>query len=186
MAGEIAVKAERAGASAAWHPSCFVCKHCKELLADLVYFYHNKNVYCARDLALLLKIPRCAACDELIFTKEYTKAEEGTYHFQHFCCFICDLPLAGEKYVHDEKSNQPVCIQCYEMHFSNKCGVCQKVIAPTEQGVSFKSTHYHAVTCFKCQFLGCRKSLLGSRFCVKESMPFCSSKCLNAVFSTAL
>ena len=181
MSGEVAVKAERAGRNSAWHPTCFKCKHCHQLLADLIYFFHDKNVYCARDLALILNIPRCAACDELIFTKEYTKAEGIDYHLKHFCCFNCDLALAGEKYVHDEKTNQPLCLKCYHQFFANTCGVCKNVIAPTEQGVSFKDTHYHAITCFKC--VGCEKSLIGSRFCVKENMLFCSSVCVNSVLN---
>ncbi len=73
--GTVVVKAARAGKNVAWHPSCFTCKTCNELLADLVYFYHESNIYCARDLAAILKIPRCKACDELIFTKKYTAAE---------------------------------------------------------------------------------------------------------------
>lgn len=73
--GTVVVKAARAGKDAAWHPQCFTCKTCNELLADLVYFYHESDVYCARDLAAILKIPRCKACDELIFTKKYTAAE---------------------------------------------------------------------------------------------------------------
>lgn len=73
--GTVVVKAARAGKNVAWHPQCFTCKTCDELLADLVYFYHEGNIYCARDLATILKIPRCKACDELIFTKKYTAAE---------------------------------------------------------------------------------------------------------------
>lgn len=73
--GTVVVKAARAGKNVAWHPNCFTCKTCNELLADLVYFYHEGNIYCARDLATILKIPRCKACDELIFTKKYTAAE---------------------------------------------------------------------------------------------------------------
>lgn len=73
--GTVVVKAARAGKNVAWHPQCFTCKTCNELLADLVYFYHESNIYCARDLAAILKIPRCKACDELIFTKKYTAAE---------------------------------------------------------------------------------------------------------------
>jgi hypothetical protein len=44
----------------------------QELLADLLYYYESGKVYCARDYAAKAKIPRCAACDELIFATEYT------------------------------------------------------------------------------------------------------------------
>nr|CAD7577754.1 unnamed protein product [Timema californicum] len=64
--GEVAVFAERAGENAMWHPQCFTCHTCKELLVDLVYFFYKSNVYCGRHFADLLNIPRCFACDEVM------------------------------------------------------------------------------------------------------------------------
>lgn len=32
---------------------------------DLIYFYHNGEVYCGRHYTQLLDIPRCFACDEV-------------------------------------------------------------------------------------------------------------------------
>lgn len=107
-AGTVAVKAQRAGSETAWHPKCFTCNKCGDLLADLVYFYHQGNIYCGRDLAEILKIPRCKACDELIFTKEYTAAEGETFHIKHFCCYHCDEPLAGQEYTPDDETNMPL------------------------------------------------------------------------------
>nr|CAD7459412.1 unnamed protein product [Timema tahoe] len=63
--GEVAIFAERAGENAMWHPQCFTCHTCKELLVDLVYFFYKSNVYCGRHFADLLNIPRCFACDEI-------------------------------------------------------------------------------------------------------------------------
>lgn len=178
--GDVAVKAERAGKDIAWHPKCFVCFQCKELLADLVYFFHTGNVYCARDLAVILKIPRCQACDELIFTKEYTAAEGATFHIKHFCCYQCDTPLAGQQYLPDEKTNMPLCLKCYDEFHAELCQRCNMVIKPTEQGVAWAKIHWHG-TCFICSGLNCGKSLIGGRFCVKNNMPFCSSACVNSL-----
>ncbi|XP_038108774.1 uncharacterized protein LOC6039974 [Culex quinquefasciatus] len=181
--GEVAVKAERAeksGKSAAWHPQCFKCEDCKELLADLVYFYHGGKVYCARDLANMLKIPRCSACDELIFTKEYTAAEGSTFHIKHFCCYHCDAPLAGQQYIPDEKSNMPLCLTCYDTFFAKSCHNCGGIIGPAEQGVAWGNIHWHG-PCFLCCGKGCGKSLIGGRFCVRNEMPFCSPQCLKSV-----
>jgi len=66
--GEIVVHAWRAGKEACWHPACFQCTTCQELLVDLVYFYQEGRVYCGRHHAELLK-PRCSACDEVRKTK---------------------------------------------------------------------------------------------------------------------
>lgn len=180
--GEVAVKAARAGKDFAWHPSCFKCSRCHELLADLVYFFHAGNVYCARDLAIVLKIPRCNACDELIFTKEYTAAEKQTFHIKHFCCLHCDAPLAGKQYIPDEKSNMPLCLPCYDQFFADKCRRCQRTIEPQEQGVSWGQIHWHG-KCFTCAGLNCGVSLIGGRFCVKNEQPFCSPLCVRSIIS---
>ncbi|XP_050324402.1 testin [Bactrocera neohumeralis] len=178
--GEVAVKAERAGKEIAWHPECFKCYTCRELLADLVYFFHGGQVYCGRDLAINLKIPRCKACDELIFTKEYTAAEGATFHIKHFCCYHCDTPLAGQQYIPDEKTNMPLCLKCYNEFFAATCQRCNRQIEPTDQGVAWGDVHWHSV-CFICAGVDCGKSLIGGRFCVKQKMPFCSPTCVRSI-----
>lgn len=178
--GEVAVKAERAGKEIAWHPECFKCYTCRELLADLVYFFHGGQVFCGRDLAVNLKIPRCKACDELIFTKEYTAAEGATFHIKHFCCYHCDLPLAGQQYIPDEKSNMPLCLKCYEEYFAIACQRCSQPIGPSDQGVAWVDIHWHD-TCFTCAGKDCGKSLIGGRFCVKHNKPFCSPACVRSI-----
>ncbi|UYV67792.1 hypothetical protein LAZ67_5002076 [Cordylochernes scorpioides] len=64
-AGEVGVVAPRLGeADAAWHPACFTCTTCEELLVDLTYCAKDGALYCERHYAEQLK-PRCAACDEV-------------------------------------------------------------------------------------------------------------------------
>lgn len=60
----MAIFASRAGPSPCWHPACFVCATCQELLVDLIYFYQNGKILCGRHHAELLK-PRCSSCDEV-------------------------------------------------------------------------------------------------------------------------
>ena len=64
MVGEVAVFASRAGEEKCWHPGCFVCCVCNNLLVDLIYFFKDGNIYCGRHYAECYK-PRCAACDEV-------------------------------------------------------------------------------------------------------------------------
>jgi hypothetical protein len=182
LAGDVAVKTEGSKNPLNFHPKCFKCFTCKELLIDLIYFHHNNNVYCARDLAIKLGIPRCQGCDELIFTKEYTVAEGCNFHLKHFCCYYCDIPLGGERYVHDDKTNLPLCIKCYMQNFAAYCNRCKNSISPEEEGVNFNSIHWHT-NCFTCSGKDCEKSLIGQRFCVKtdENLPFCSAKCVNSI-----
>ena len=63
-ASEIGVVAPKFGNRTLWHPSCFVCCVCEELLVDLTYCVHDDLLYCERHYAEQLK-PRCAACDEV-------------------------------------------------------------------------------------------------------------------------
>lgn len=60
----MAIFASRAGPGPCWHPSCFMCSTCQELLVDLIYFYQNGKILCGRHHAELLK-PRCSSCDEV-------------------------------------------------------------------------------------------------------------------------
>ena len=62
--GDVAVFAARAGSDICWHPQCFVCKTCDELLVDLVYFFKDNEIYCGRHYADFFR-PRCQACDEV-------------------------------------------------------------------------------------------------------------------------
>jgi hypothetical protein len=62
--GDVCVFASRAGPNTCWHPACFTCCVCKELLVDLIYFYREGKLYCGRHHAETLK-PRCSACDEV-------------------------------------------------------------------------------------------------------------------------
>ena len=66
LGGDLAVTASRAGPTVFWHPKCFVCVVCSDLLVDLIYFHGAGTglVYCGRHHAETLK-PRCAACDEV-------------------------------------------------------------------------------------------------------------------------
>lgn len=173
--GEIAVLAERTGRGIAWHPQCFVCFTCQELLVDLVYFFHKGKVFCGRHYAEIMKIPRCFACDELIFVNEYTCAEGQAFHVRHFCCLECDTELGGKQYI--PKDDHPVCLDCYHTKYGKKCHTCKTVIAATEQGVCWKHLNWHARDeCFCCYH--CTRSLLGSKFVIKNEQPFCNKDCV--------
>ncbi|XP_050998250.1 prickle planar cell polarity protein 3 isoform X2 [Acomys russatus] len=124
--GDIAVFASRAGLGACWHPQCFVCTTCQELLVDLIYFYHAGKVYCGRHHAECLR-PRCQACDEIIFSPECTEAEGRHWHMGHFCCFECEASLGGQRYV--MRQSRPHCCACYEARHAEYCDGCGEHIA---------------------------------------------------------
>ncbi len=60
----MAVFAPKAGENVCWHPACFICSTCEELLVDLVYCFKDNALFCERHYAEQVR-PRCAACDEV-------------------------------------------------------------------------------------------------------------------------
>jgi prickle len=159
-----------------WHPSCFMCSKCKELLIEMIYFVHEGKLYCGRDHAEQLK-PRCAACDEIIFCSEYTRAEDQNWHVNHFCCHRCDNYLGGKNYM-ASKEGQPYCLSCYEIKFANICVACGSTIPLDEPLLKHNDSYWHAKPdCFKCYV--CKKSLVDQPFLPKHNVVFCSKECFR-------
>lgn len=147
----MAIFASRAGPSPCWHPACFVCATCQELLVDLIYFHQNGKILCGRHHAELLK-PRCSSCDEvrhrnsstnyhptksvefhrtycgmpvflqIIFADECTEAEGRHWHMKHFACFECETMLGGQRYI--MKEGRPYCCGCFESLYAEYCEAC--------------------------------------------------------------
>ncbi|XP_037092711.1 testin-like [Pollicipes pollicipes] len=176
--GDVAVFAERAGANKCWHPQCFVCATCQELLVDLIYFYESGRVFCGRHYAERLQLGRCPACDELIFSHQFTEAAGHSWHTRHFCCGACGQPLGGRQYVLREDA--PLCLPCYQQRHGKTCVTCSRPIAPDGQRVSLGDyMFWHATAeCFHC--FTCRAGLVDSNFICVNSKVFCSSACASA------
>ncbi|XP_023708514.1 prickle planar cell polarity protein 3 isoform X4 [Cryptotermes secundus] len=174
---ELAVVAPKFGDRTLWHPSCFVCSTCEELLVDLTYCVHDDMLYCERHYAEQLK-PRCAACDELIFSGEYTKAMSKDWHSGHFCCWQCDESLTGQRYV--LRDDHPYCIKCYESVFANSCEECNRTIGIDSKDLSYKDKHWHEA-CFLCN--KCRVSLVDKQFGSKADKIYCGN-CYDAQFAS--
>ncbi|KAL4718425.1 hypothetical protein ACJJTC_006773, partial [Scirpophaga incertulas] len=62
--GSIVVDAPRLGEEAPFHPGCFCCADCGEVLVELAYCALDGRLYCVRHYDERLK-PRCHACDEV-------------------------------------------------------------------------------------------------------------------------
>ncbi|KAA0724441.1 Testin [Triplophysa tibetana] len=178
--GEPAVFADRAGYDKLWHPGCFVCCTCTELLVDMIYFWKKGQLYCGRHYGDSEK-PRCGGCDELIFSNEYTQAEGLNWHLKHFCCFDCDCVLAGETYVMEKE--KPVCKPCYMKNHAVCCSACQNPVEPEAQRVSYGEHTWHAEPlCFQCSC--CSKCLIGQRFMAVQGMLLCSMECKKKIMAS--
>ncbi|XP_030072147.1 prickle-like protein 1 [Microcaecilia unicolor] len=171
--GEIAVFASRAGPGVCWHPSCFTCSACSELLVDLIYFYQDGKIHCGRHHAEILK-PRCSACDEIIFADECTEAEGRHWHMKHFCCFECETVLGGQRYI--LKDGRPFCCGCFDSLYAEYCETCGEHIGVDHAQMTYDGQHWHATeTCFACA--QCKTSLLGCPFLPKQGQIYCSKTC---------
>lgn len=82
--GDICVFAARAGPNTCWHPACFTCCVCHELLVDLIYFWREGRLYCGRHHAETLK-PRCSACDEVSSYSLFAKLSIKFTHIRSDC-----------------------------------------------------------------------------------------------------
>ncbi|XP_057244144.1 LIM and cysteine-rich domains protein 1 [Malurus melanocephalus] len=91
------VYADRAGYSRQWHPACFVCCRCSEPLVDLIYFWKSGAAWCGRHYCESVR-PRCAGCDEIIFSEDYQQAEGLAWHKKHFACLECETLLMGKPF----------------------------------------------------------------------------------------
>ncbi|KAL5260524.1 hypothetical protein ACHWQZ_G010606 [Mnemiopsis leidyi] len=173
VADQLGVVTERAGPACIWCVGCFKCDVCQDPLVDLHYFYKDGELFCGRHHAELLK-PRCFACDELILAKEYTLAEDRNWHMDHFCCWECDSPLGGQRYV--TRDDHPFCILCYEELFAPPCKKCSLPIGLDSAHMVHREFHWHATeSCFYCE--NCQVSLISSPFLFKFEEIFCSSTC---------
>ncbi|KAJ8257783.1 hypothetical protein GJAV_G00189640 [Gymnothorax javanicus] len=171
--GDMAVFASRAGLGACWHPQCFICASCNELLVDLIYFYQDGKIYCGRHHAERLK-PRCQACDEIILADECTEAEGRHWHMKHFCCFECEAALGGQRYIMRE--SRPYCCSCYESLYAEYCDTCGEHIGIDQGQMTYEGQHWHATeSCFCCA--RCHLPLLGRPFLPRGGLIYCSRPC---------
>eukprot|EP00794_Sanderia_malayensis_P000099 gene99-706_t len=169
--GSAYVMAFNLGSDAAWHPGCFTCTKCAELLMNLTFYQADGEIYCGRHYAENSK-PRCGACDELILFGEYVRASDQNYHNAHFCCWICDAELSGKQ--HLVESNQPICINCYNRNCANTCHKCQEKISMDDKDILYDNHHWHD-TCLIC--VDCKQTLSGRSFLVKDVGEFICADC---------
>ncbi|XP_074064314.1 prickle planar cell polarity protein 3 isoform X2 [Macrotis lagotis] len=131
------------------------------------------KIYCGRHHAERLR-PRCQACDEIIFAAECTEAEGQHWHIQHFCCFECEGPLGGQRYV--MRGSRPHCGTCYEARHTQYCDSCGERIGMEQGQMAYGGQHWHASeSCFSC--CRCRRPLLGEPFLPRQGQIFCSLVC---------
>lgn len=138
--------------TAFYHPKCFTCASCNELLVEHKSYYDEQDgtLLCRRHWNDKNK-PRCHSCDESIYEADFLAAEGSKWHQKHFCCYGCDAALNG-RYMSVPTSpitKQVFCEECFVKDNADKCFTCHLIVNPTEELIRMGENVFH-VDCYKC------------------------------------
>ncbi|XP_069801780.1 prickle-like protein 4 isoform X2 [Dendropsophus ebraccatus] len=136
----------------------------------------DSRIYCGRHHAELTRA-RCATCDQLIMSERCTIAEGLCWHVEHFCCWECEVVLAGGRYV--MKGGRPFCSGCFQRLHAESCEACGEPIDPDGELVALKGQYWHTLpSCFCCSH--CRTPLQMAEFMMDDDHLYCSQHCLSS------
>ncbi|KAI9886972.1 MAG: hypothetical protein M1823_001188 [Watsoniomyces obsoletus] len=159
-----------------FHPECFTCFHCGELL-ECVAFYpepetkreerlcraredtgtdgdqpdrdadESLRFYCHLDFHELFS-PRCRSCKTPI-EGEVIVACGGEWHVGHFFCAQCGDPFDPSKpFV--EREGYAWCVNCHANRFSTKCKKCRRPVTETVLKALGAEWHPDCFCCAEC------------------------------------
>ncbi|KAI0819939.1 hypothetical protein BC628DRAFT_949533 [Trametes gibbosa] len=179
-----------------WHPGCFRCCVCDELLENLSSYAHDGRPYCHLDYHERFA-PRCYHCqtaivDERFITLDDHELGKRTYHEQHFFCAECGDPFLppadpgapsrtfagdGEFAVGAEDDvgftvyrGHPYCETCHVRLRMPKCKKCKKSIRDGMQAVEALGGKW-CWECFTCA--SCNNPFEDPAFFQRDGKPFC-------------
>ncbi|KAG1776882.1 hypothetical protein EV702DRAFT_1197904 [Suillus placidus] len=176
-----------------WHPGCFCCSACNELLEHVSSFDHEGKPYCHLDYHENFA-PRCYHCktaiiDERFITLDDEALGKRTYHEQHFFCAECGDPFLppssgsggltvtgdGEFDLDDDVGftvykGHPYCEACHVRLRMPKCKGCKKSIRDGMRAVEALGGKW-CWECFVCE--GCKKPFDDPSFFLRDNKPFC-------------
>ncbi|TFY69324.1 hypothetical protein EVG20_g3197, partial [Dentipellis fragilis] len=192
-----------------WHPGCFRCCVCNDLLEYVSSYEHEGRPYCHLDYHELFA-PRCYHCktaivDERFITLDDPELGQRTYHESHFFCSECGDPFLAQtldragkgtgerKFTGDGEFGDddvgftvhrgyPYCEACHVRLRSPKCKKCKLSIRGGQQAVDALGGKWHW-ECFTCT--SCQKPFEDPSFFLRENKPFCES-CFSIIVKSEL
>lgn len=90
-----------------WHPSCFVCGHCRRPFGNSSFYLEDNLPYCERDWNVLFTT-KCYSCSYPIEAGDkWIEALDRNYHSNCFKCSNCQTNLEGSTFYC--KNGKPYC-----------------------------------------------------------------------------
>ncbi|KAI6040897.1 hypothetical protein EDC04DRAFT_2566444, partial [Pisolithus marmoratus] len=178
-----------------WHPGCFRCTICNELLEHVSSYEHEGKPYCHLDYHETFA-PRCFHCktaiiDERFITLDDPALGKRTYHEQHFFCSECgdpflapsgttsrsgELSVSGDGDFEDDNvcftvhKGYPYCEACHVRLRMPKCKSCKRSIRDGMRAVEALGGKW-CWECFVCA--SCEKPFEDPAFFLRDDKPFC-------------
>ncbi|TFK34459.1 hypothetical protein BDQ12DRAFT_613425 [Crucibulum laeve] len=107
---------------ARWHPACFKCTVCSELLEHVSSYEHEGRPYCHLDYHENFA-PRCYSCKTAIIEERFISLDDPalgkrSYHEQHFFCADCEKPFDDPSFY--QRGDKPYCESCFSIMVRNE------------------------------------------------------------------
>lgn len=181
-----------------WHPGCFKCCVCGEMLEHVSSYEHEGRPYCHLDYHEIFA-PRCHHCKTPIIEERFITLDDEalgkrTYHEQHFFCAECGDPflppsrprpagapaltLSGDGAFEDDNvgftvyRGHPYCEACHVRLRLPKCKKCKKPIREGTRAVEAMGGKW-CWECFTCA--SCDQPFDDPAFFERDGKPFCES-----------
>ncbi|EIN08397.1 hypothetical protein PUNSTDRAFT_126458 [Punctularia strigosozonata HHB-11173 SS5] len=175
-----------------WHPQCFKCCICSELLEHVSSYEHEGRPYCNLDYHEIFA-PRCHHCktpivDERFITLDDPALGKRTYHEQHFFCAECGDPFLTPTIDHERAGGgltvtgdgdfedddvgftvyrgHPYCEACHVRLRLPKCKRCKKSIRDGARAVEALGGKW-CWECFVCT--GCERPFEDPSFFIRDT-----------------
>ncbi|XP_035173001.1 LIM and senescent cell antigen-like-containing domain protein 1 isoform X3 [Anser cygnoides] len=153
-----------------WHPECFCCDICQQVLADIGFVKNAGRHLCRpchnREKARGLGKYICQKCHAII-DEQPLIFKNDPYHPDHFNCANCGKELTADA---RELKGELYCLPCHDKMGVPICGACRRPIEGRVVNAMGKQWHVEHFVCAKCE-----KPFLGHRHYERKGLAYCET-----------
>jgi len=154
---------------ASFHPHCFTCSHCGQVIMNKFYTTEENKFLCQLDYQATLT--KCSHCCLPILERILT-AVDKKFHPACFRCALCDAGLDGVPFILSGTSVN--CKPCYTKYKAAPCARCGEGIVSTGSKkttlITCNGQSFHQ-QCYNCQ--DCELNLCGEFVCCDKGDILC-------------